>query len=85
MITVMSIVRREKNISQVDLSSRTNIHQSDLSLFEAGFAKLREDDMRKIADILEVEPEDLQGEYTKYLEKKIRDGLLQEQGVYDED
>lgn len=73
-MTTMSIVRKTKGLTQTELAQKVGIYQSELSLFEAGAYPLPAYAAIKIAEILELKPEDLQLEYGEYVKREVQDG-----------
>ena len=61
----MSDLRRiraiEKKISQFELSRKSGVHPSRISLLENGIAAPSENEMRRIAEALEMLPEEIFG------------------------
>jgi transcriptional regulator with XRE-family HTH domain len=52
-------VRVLKRITQIQLRLSTGINQSKISLIENGYVKPREDEKKRLARVLGVEPQDI--------------------------
>lgn len=50
-------IRAFRGLRQVDLSKRTGIGQSRISLIEGGFSRIRDEEKRAIAEALGEKPE----------------------------
>lgn len=57
----LKTARFHQNISQWELSRRTGIRQSDISLFENGYKAPKDEEKEKIADALNCSIEDVFG------------------------
>ena len=70
MLTVMTVVRKERKITQFDLSRMTNMYQANLSLIERGYMLLKPDEAEVVSKILGIPADELQMEYAEYVRKE---------------
>lgn len=66
-ITVMGVFRKKKNLTQLELGHMVGEPQGVISLIESKMSTPKEETIKKIAEILGVDPKDLLLEYEEYV------------------
>ena len=68
MITVMNVMRKEKDITQIDLANEVGITQAEISMIERGKVTPKEETLDKIAQLLATPKDELLVPYKEWLE-----------------
>lgn len=72
MLTVMTMVRKDMGITQIDLANEIGITQAEVSMIERGKVTPREETLDKAATILKTPKDELLQPYAEWLEDQIR-------------
>jgi len=71
MVTVMSMVRKAMNVTQIDLANEVGITQAEISMIERGKVSPKEETLDKIAHLLATPKDELLLPYTEWLEAQF--------------
>jgi transcriptional regulator with XRE-family HTH domain len=71
MVTVMSMMRKEKDVTQIDLANEVGITQAEISMIERGKVTPKEETLDKIAHLLATPKDELLLPYNEWLEARF--------------
>jgi len=71
MITVMNVMRKEKDITQIDLANEVGITQAEISMIERGKVSPKDETLEKIAHLLATPKDELLLPYAEWLEAQF--------------
>ncbi len=64
---VMAVKRRELDITQEELAAKLEVSQVEISYYERGIVKPPKENLGKLAEVLGVEPDEVQMEIEQYV------------------
>jgi transcriptional regulator with XRE-family HTH domain len=71
MVTVMSMIRKEKDVTQIDLANEVGITQAEISMIERGKVTPKDETLEKIAHLLATPKDELLLPYAEWLEAQF--------------
>ena len=71
MVTVMSMIRKDMDITQIDLANEVGITQAEISMIERGKVTPKDETLDKISHLLATPKDELLLPYNEWLEAQF--------------